>query len=105
MENLILLRKESQKTQQDLADYLGISRQAYSNYESSKRQPDYETLLKLGEYFNCSVDYLLGNHHAARSLSPELSAFDLSLIEHYHAAPSDYQHAVCKLLDLTDNPH
>lgn len=61
MLNLLNARKAIHKTQQEVADYLGISRQAYSNYEAGKREPDFETLLKLGEYFGCSVDYLLGN--------------------------------------------
>lgn len=61
MLNLLNARKAMHKTQQDVADYLGISRQAYSNYEAGKREPDFETLLKLGEYFDCSVDYLIGN--------------------------------------------
>ncbi len=60
MLNLTSSRKAAGKTQQDVADYLGISRQAYSNYENGKREPDYETLLKLGEYFGKSLDYLLG---------------------------------------------
>lgn len=61
MLNLLNARKAIHKTQQEVADYLGISRQAYSNYEAGKWEPDFETLLKLGEYFGCSVDYLLGN--------------------------------------------
>ena len=60
MKKLIELRKEKKLTQSDLAEVLGISRQAYSNYEAGKRQPDNETMLKLAEYFNVSVDYLLG---------------------------------------------
>lgn len=60
MMNLVNARKALKKTQQEMADYLGISRQAYSNYETGKREPDYETLLKLGEYLDCSIDYLLG---------------------------------------------
>lgn len=60
MKKLIELRKEKKLTQSDLAAVLGISRQAYSNYEAGKRQPDNETMLKLAEYFNVSVDYLLG---------------------------------------------
>ena len=60
MMNLVNARKAMKKTQQEMADYLGISRQAYSNYETGKREPDYETLLKLGEYLDCSIDYLLG---------------------------------------------
>ena len=60
MQNLINARKAMAKNQQEIADYLGISRQAYSNYEAGKREPDFETLLNLGEYFDCSVCYLLG---------------------------------------------
>ena len=66
MQNLINARKAMHKTQQEIADYLGISRQAYSNYEAGKREPDFETLLKLGEYIDCSVAYHRGtkNDHA-----------------------------------------
>jgi len=39
---------------------LGITRPAYTAYEMGKRQPDYETLIKLADYFNVTVDYLLG---------------------------------------------
>lgn len=62
MKKLIELRKEKKLTQSDLAEVLGISRQAYSNYEAGKRQPDNETMLKLAEYYNVSVDYLLGRN-------------------------------------------
>lgn len=98
MENLASIRKELHFTQQEIADYLGISRQAYSNYESGKREPDYETLLKLGEYFNCSIDYLLGSSRSVRH--PVLSEFERQLLMHYRAATPAIQSAVCKLLDL-----
>lgn len=54
------LRTKAKKTHQDMANMLGISRQAYSFYESGKRQPDFETLQKLADFFDVSVDYLLG---------------------------------------------
>lgn len=54
------LRKTKSCTQLQLAEYLGISRQAYANYESGKREPDYATLSKLADYFCVSTDYLLG---------------------------------------------
>lgn len=76
MLNLSNARKAIHKTQQDVADFLGISRQAYSNYEAGKREPDFETLLKLGEYFNCSVDYLLGNKNDP-ALRSEVSDEDI----------------------------
>ena len=46
-------------SQQIVADYLEITRQAYSNYENGNRAPDNETLLKLAEFFEVTVDYLL----------------------------------------------
>ena len=45
MMNLVNARKALKKTQQEMADYLGISRQAYSNYETGKREPDYESFI------------------------------------------------------------
>lgn len=59
-ERLKKLRSEKGVMQKDVADYLGISSSAYGFYEQSKRQPDNETLQKLADYFNVSVDYLLG---------------------------------------------
>lgn len=54
------IRKEQGLLQKDLAAHLGITQQAYANYESGKREPDYDTLAKLADIFNVSVDYLLG---------------------------------------------
>ncbi len=59
-DRLSKLRTKNKKTQQDMADLLGITRPAYTAYESGTRKPDYETLQKLADYFEVSVDYLLG---------------------------------------------
>lgn len=59
MEQLKILRSKKGVSQQSVADYLEITRQAYSNYENGNRTPDNEMLLKLAEYFDISVDYLL----------------------------------------------
>ena len=54
------LRLSKKVSQQEIAEYLGVTKQAYSLYELGKRNVDNETLLKLSEYFGVSVDYLLG---------------------------------------------
>lgn len=54
------LRKEKDVTQKDVADYLGVVRGSYAHYEIERRQPDYDTLIKIANYFNVSVDYLIG---------------------------------------------
>jgi len=59
-DRLVKLRKVHNYTQQRVADYLGITRPAYTAYERGTRQPDYETLLKLADYYDVTIDYLLG---------------------------------------------
>ena len=72
------LRKEKSLSQQAIANYLQITRQAYSNYENGKREPDYETLLKLSEFFDVSVDYLTrGETPTSPLTTPEQQLLDL----------------------------
>lgn len=58
-ENLNLLRKTKGFSQAELSKKLGISRQTYNNYEKGIRFPNKDTLGKLAEFFNVSVEYLL----------------------------------------------
>lgn len=60
MNNLLNIRTQKGFSQQKVADYLGVSRQAYCNYENGKREASYETLLQLAELFETSIDDLLG---------------------------------------------
>lgn len=54
------LRDSKGIQQKDAANDLGISQQVYSNYELGKCEPDYDTVVRLAEYFSVSTDYLLG---------------------------------------------
>ena len=54
-------RKKARLSQQQVADYIGISQNTYSYWENEKYNVDSESLKKLSELFNTSVDYLLGN--------------------------------------------
>lgn len=53
------IRKKKQLTQLKVAMDLSISREALSYYESGKRSPDIDMLLRLSNYFNVSIDYLI----------------------------------------------
>ncbi len=50
------LRKSENLTQQQLADKLQISRVNYTRYETNAARPDYETLIKLADFFDVSLD-------------------------------------------------
>lgn len=54
------LRDKRGMTQKEVADILGLTPKAVGFYESEERQPSQETLIKLSEIFDVSVDYLLG---------------------------------------------
>lgn len=54
------LRISSGLTQNEFARKIGISRSTIGMYETGAREPDFETLEKIADYFNVDIDYLLG---------------------------------------------
>lgn len=54
------LREDSNKTQQEIADYLGTSAQHYGKYESGKAEIPLERAVLLAKYYNVSLDYIAG---------------------------------------------
>ena len=57
--NLRFLRTKHKLTQDDLSSLRNISRQAYSNYETSKRTPDLDSLLHISRFYRISIDELV----------------------------------------------
>lgn len=60
MKGLKILRKKRNLTQKDVADAIGITFQTYSYYETGRTKPTPETLCKLADFFEVTVDELLG---------------------------------------------
>lgn len=58
-EKLAKERKEKNITQEQLADYLGVSRQSVGKWESDIAYPETDKLIRMSELFDCSLDYLL----------------------------------------------
>ena len=58
-ELLASLRRERGILQKELAAYLNVTVATISNYEKGVHAPDYETLVKLADFFDVSTDYLL----------------------------------------------
>ncbi len=57
-ENLKLLRKSANLTQQQVADALHISRVNYTRYETNAVNPDFDTLIALADFFDVTLDSL-----------------------------------------------
>ena len=54
------LREDRDMRQSDLATATGIDQRTISNYETGKTSPDAYALIKLADFFDVSIDYLVG---------------------------------------------
>lgn len=54
------LREDNDITQRELAEYLHIKQNTYSQYENGQRQIPIEVLVALARYYKTSTDYILG---------------------------------------------
>ena len=59
MERLKLLRQKKNVLQKDVAEAINVSRTTYVKYENGDSEPSHKILIKLAEYYNVSIDYLL----------------------------------------------
>lgn len=75
-ERLKQIRDSKDLTHQQVADFLGITRQAYANYENGEREIKAETLRKLAGFFNVSADYLLGTTDDPTPLKADEEPYD-----------------------------
>ncbi|KAF1341667.1 helix-turn-helix domain-containing protein [Bacillus subtilis] len=77
-DRLVELRKSNKLTQQGLADKLKITRSSLSQYEIGNRQPDYETLKKIADFFEVTTDYLLGYSNTKPVVEEEKTPYNVT---------------------------
>lgn len=54
------LREDADKSQREIAAILHIDQRTYSNYETGKRLISIQHLITLADYYNVSIDYIVG---------------------------------------------
>ena len=54
------LRESRRIYQKEMAEYLGLSFRGYQGYETNKTEPKLATLIAIANYYNVSIDYLVG---------------------------------------------
>ena len=92
---LRLLRQRNQMTQKQLADIFGVSESRIGMYERCQREPDFEMLEAIADYFNVDMDYLTGRTDVERqyTFSPESPAPALELSQAETQLVTDYRDA------------
>lgn len=91
------LRTDRDWTQQDLADKIGTTKQAVSQYERGVRNPDLDTVLILCDIFNVSADYLLGRSPVVPRL---VDTAEMRIIDKYRRLSKPEQAMVNRMLGL-----
>ena len=119
--NLRYLRKQCGLTQTTLSDMLNISRQAYSNYENYKREPDLNFIIQFAQKFDLTLDQLVlqnispyedvireqsGPYIAAiqdgSSKTLHLSEPEIEMVLKYRSLPDDDRRLVDKVLNSVE---
>lgn len=79
------LRNERNLSQKDVAEKIKIPQTTYSGYENNKREPNSEMLITLADFFNCSVDYLIGrtDERVDEAMLDRVLESDNDLLEQY----------------------
>lgn len=68
------LRTQREISQSDLASSIGVAKSTISMYERGEREPDFETLEMIADYFNVDMNYLLGKDDGSTYyLDPEVA--------------------------------
>lgn len=89
---LIDLRESKNMKQKDLADILNLKQSAVSKYENGLSQPPIPTLIRIAEYFEVSVDYLLGLSSIANPYTQEkFSPKEVEIVTKYRRLTPENQ--------------
>jgi transcriptional regulator with XRE-family HTH domain len=85
--------------QRQVADALGVSRSAYTNYEAGARCPDADMLTKMADFFEISVDEILG-HTPKQSKDFRLQPRELMLVKKFRALSAAGQTRTLQQMDF-----
>ena len=101
--NLKKLREDASISQKAVADAIGVSQQSVNKYENHNIEPDIETLIRIADFFETSVDYLIG-HTTVRRKIEEVHVFELNdreskVMEQYRSLTSKQKACVNVVID------
>lgn len=93
------LRKERGLTQEEMSAVIHKKRSTYSGYENEGKEPDFETICLLAEYFGVSTDYLLGFSDKKNHVEQVFYNDHVNFERHFKAMPAELRPVVTKCFD------
>ena len=95
------LRKALDLSQKEVSEKIGCSSKVLSNYVLGKREPDFETIVKLCDFFNVTADYLLGRTDNPKYFKEiVLNSESESLLYYFDKLPEHYKNDVIQYSKL-----
>ena len=102
LKNLKALRNAAGISQKQLADIIMVSQQSINKYENHGVEPDINTLIKIADYFNVSIDYLVGRVEikqlANRIKTSDLNDSELELIYSFRSLKETQKSCILHLM-------
>lgn len=99
-QKIIDLRKEKGDTQNELAKKIGTTNKVVWTYEKGRCEPSIDLLIKLADYFNVSVDYLIGRTDELGIIQNDnankLNSDDAKLLKYFHGIDEVQQRAILR---------
>ena len=74
------LREKQREKQSSVAASIGITESTLSAYEKGTRKPSFDVLLKIAQYYNVSIDYLVGNEYENQSAFSQLHGWQREFV-------------------------
>lgn len=99
MKNLKRLRESKNLTQLEIANIIGVNRTTYTKYETGDSEPNIETLIKLANLFETSIDTIIGYKQKNK---PTITEHEYFLIQSYRNKSLEIKHIVDCALDLKE---
>lgn len=103
LENLKKLREEAGISQKQLAECIGVSQQSINKYENHNIEPDIQTMIRIADFFNTSVDYLIGHTELRRKIEVthayELNTDECCVIEGYRKLSRKQKDCIGTVID------
>lgn len=104
------LRESHNLSQAKFAKELGVVQSTVGMWENGKNKPEYDTLIKIANYFSVSVDYLIGSNISNQSAPKKegrqdapLDDMDIEMLNRFSSLPEVVKQHVLQYLDLLSN--
>ena len=94
------LRKSRGITQAEFSQIMNVAPSTIGMWEKGYREPDYDNLKRIANYFNVSTDYLLGNDTGAATLAQE----ETTLLEDFRSLTAEKKQTLFNMLAFLKSP-